>query len=215
MACVLVLVATGSLNALRKVTAIEQLWETRYGLVLVVKLALVAATLAAAAVSRWHLQQDRAPRRSVRLEGGLTVGVLVATSLLSMTSPPPHGAPTGPLGASGAGAPAPAANGVVEMPLGERGKAVLAVLPATTTGSELHMVLTDERGQRLRAGRVDLKVSNAERGLEKIPVPLTKRNGVWVADYRFPIPGVWTATLTVDDPGRTAVVTAGDVTISD
>jgi hypothetical protein len=77
------------------------------------------------------------------------------------------------------------------------------------------MVLTDERGQRLRVGRVDLKVSNAERGLGKIPVPLTKRNGVWVADYRFPLPGVWTATLTVDDPGQTSVVTAGDVTISD
>jgi copper transport protein len=212
---VLVLVATGSLNSLRKVTTIEQLWETRYGLVLVAKLALVAATLAAAAVSRWQLQQDRTPRRSVRLEGGLTIGVLVATALLSMTSPPPHGAPTGPLAASAAGAPVPAANDVVEMPLGERGRAVLAVLPATTAGSELHMILTDERGQRLRASRVDLKVSNAERGLEKIPVPLTKRNGVWIADYRFPIPGVWTATLTVDDPGQTSVVTAGDVTISD
>ena len=215
MGCVLVLVTTGTLNALRKVTAIEQLWETRYGLELVAKLALVAATLAAAAVSRRHLQQDRAPRRSVRLEGGLTVGVLVATALLSMTSPPPHGGPTGLLAASGASAPAPAANDVVEMPLGERGRAVLAVLPATTAGSELHMVLTDERGQRLRVGRVDLKVSNAERGLGKIPVPLTKRNGVWVADYRFPLPGVWTATLTVDDPGQTSVVTAGDVTISD
>jgi copper transport protein len=101
------------------------------------------------------------------------------------------------------------------MSLGDRGKAVLAVIPATTAGSELHIVLTDDRGQRLRASRVDLKVSNPDRGLGRIPVPLIRRNGVWTADYRFPLTGVWTATVTVKDAGQTAVVTAGDVTITD
>ena len=90
MGCVLALVATGSLNSFRKLTAVEQLWETTYGLVLGAKLVLVA-NLAAAAVSRRRLQQERAPRQSVRIEGGLLVGVLVATALLSMTSPPPQG----------------------------------------------------------------------------------------------------------------------------
>jgi copper transport protein len=216
LACVLALVATGALNSLRELTAVEQLWETRYGLVLVAKLVLVAATLAAAAVSRRRLQQNLAPRRSVRWEGGLTVGVLVVTALLSMTTPPPQGpAATTLLAASGSTGSGGGANGLVEMPLGERGRAALAVLPATTAGSELHVVLTDANGQRLRAHRVDLAVSNADRGLGRIPVPLTRRNGVWVADYRFPIPGVWTATVTVADRGQPAIVTAGDVTISD
>lgn len=214
LACVLALVATGALNSLREITAVEQLWQTRYGVVLVVKLALVAATLVAAGVSRRRLQQVREPRRSVRLEGGLTVGILVVTAVLSMTSPPPQELASARL-ASGATGTEPAANEVVEMSLGDRGKAVLAVLPATTAGSELNMVLTDDRGQRLRASRVDLKVSNPGRGLGRIPVPLTRRNGVWTADYRFPLTGTWTATVTVEGAGQTAVVTAGDVTITD
>jgi len=150
----------------------------------------------------------------VRLEGGLTVGILVVTAVLSMTSPPPQELASARL-ASGATGTAPAANEVVEMSLGDRGKAVLAVLPATTAGSELNMVLTDDRGQRLRANRVDLKVSNPGRGMGGIPVPLTRRNGVWTADYRFPLTGTWTATVTVEGAGQTAVVTAGDVTITD
>ena len=44
-------------------------------------------------------------------------------------------------------------------------------------------------------------------------MPLARRNGVWVADYRFPLTGDWTATMTVEERGRPAVVTAGDVTI--
>ena len=69
-----------------------------------------------------------------------------------MTSPPPQGLAPARL-ASGATGTAPAANEVVEMSLGDRGKAVLAVLPATTAGSELNVVLTDDRGQRLRASQ--------------------------------------------------------------
>jgi copper transport protein len=214
LACVLALVATGALNSLREITAVEQLWQTRYGVVLVVKLALVSATLVAAGVSRRRLQEARAPRGSVRLEGGLTVGILVVTAVLSMTSPPPQELASARL-ASGATGTAPAANEVVEMSLGDRGKAVLAVLPATTAGSQLNMVLTDDRGQRLPASRVDLKVSNPGRGLGGIPVPLTRRNDVWTADYRFPLTGTWTATVTVEGAGQTAVVTAGDVTITD
>ena len=216
LACVVALVATGALNSLREIKAVDELWNTRYGVVLVAKLALVAATLGAAAVSRRRLQQNRAPRRSVRWEGGLTVGVLVVTALLSMTTPPPQGpAATTLVAAAGATGSGGGANGVVDMPLGDRGRAVLAVLPATTAGSELHVVLTDATGQRLRASRVDLAVSSSERGLGRIPVPLSRKNGVWVADYRFPLPGVWTATVTVADRGEPAVVTAGDVTISD
>ena len=39
--------------------------------------------------------------------------------------------------------------------------------------------------------------------------------GEQTADYRFPLTGVWTATVTVEGVGQTAVVTAGDVTITD
>src|SRR4029450_7786755 len=71
MASVLTLVVTGTLNSLRHLTAVEQLWLTRYGLTLVIKLSLVAGTLAVAAVSRWRLRQNEVPLRSVRIGAGL------------------------------------------------------------------------------------------------------------------------------------------------
>ena len=97
MASVLTLILTGTLNSLRHLSAVEQLWQTRYGLTLLVKLTLVAGTLAAAAVSRRRLKQHQVPLRSVRLEAALTVAVLAVTALLSMTAPPPQAAePTDP-----------------------------------------------------------------------------------------------------------------------
>jgi putative copper export protein len=49
MASVLTVIVTGTLNSLRHLDAVEQLWQTRYGLTLLVKLTVVAGTLAAAA----------------------------------------------------------------------------------------------------------------------------------------------------------------------
>jgi hypothetical protein len=64
------------------------------------------------------------------------------------------------------------------MALGDRGKAVLRALPATTAGSHLHLALIDATGQTLSATRVLLKVSNPGRNIAS----------GWVADYRFAFP---------------------------
>jgi copper transport protein len=208
-ASVVTLVATGTLNSLRHLTSVEELWQTRYGLTLVIKLALVAAALAAAAVSRLRLRQHRVPLRSVRIEAALTVAILVVTALLSMTAPEAH-AP-----ATHASHDAGPVNDAVRMSLGDQGGATLAVSPATTTGSHLHLVLSDTNGQRLSATRVTLKIANPDRDIAPIPIPMSKRDGVWVASYRFPFPGTWKAIFTVDGVSQSAVVTAGDITIRD
>ena len=211
MASVLILVGTGTLNSLRHLTALEELWQTRYGLTLVIKLILVAATLAAAAVSRWRLRQHRVPLRSVRIEAALTVAVLIVTAMLSMTAPPPQAqAP-----ATHAGHDAGPVSDAVQMSLGDEGDAALAVSPATTTGSHLHLVLTGANGQRLSATRVTLKVANPEHNIAPIPVRMSKRDGVWVTSYRFPFPGTWKAIVTVDGVGPSAVVTSGEIAIRD
>ena len=210
MASVLTLVVTGTLNSLRHLSSVEELWHTRYGLTLVIKLTLVAVTLAAAAVSRRRLRQHRVPLRSVRIEAALSVAVLVVTALLSMTAPPPqaHG-PT----AIHAGHDSGPVNDAVQMSLGDEGDAALAISPATTTGSHLHLVITDANGQKLSATRVTLKVANPDRDIAPIPIPMSMRDGVWVASYRFPFPGTWKAILTVDGVGPSAVVTSGELTI--
>jgi copper transport protein len=209
MASVFTLIATGTLNALRKLDAVEQLWQTRYGLTLLVKLAVVAGTLAAAAVSRRRLQQHQVPLQSVRLEAALTVAVLAITALLTMTAPPPQRADP----STQAGLAPGATNEEVEISLGDQGKAVLAVLPATTTGSHLHLVITDTNGRPLPATGVSLKVANPGRDIAPIPVPMNRDNGVWVANYRFPFTGTWKAILTVDGIGPSAVVATADIRI--
>jgi copper transport protein len=211
MASVLTLVVTGTLNSLRHLTAVEQLWLTRYGLTLLIKLSLVAVTLAVAAVSRRRLRQKRVPFRTVRIEAALTIAVLAVTSLLSVTAPPPQAAATS--GHTDHSAGTGAASDAVQMSLGDQGEATLTVLPATTTGSHLHLVLTDTDGQPLPATRVALKVGNPARDIAPIPVPMSMRDGVWVASYRFPSPGTWKTILTVEGVGPSAVVTSGDVTI--
>jgi copper transport protein len=211
MASVLTLVVTGTLNSLRHLTAVEQLWLTRYGLTLLIKLSLVAGTLAVAAVSRRRLQQKRVPLRTVRIEVALTIAVLAVASLLSVTAPPPQ--PSAASDHTDHSAGPGAANDTVQMSLGDQGEATLTVLPATTTGSHLHVVLTDTNGQPLPATRVALKVANPARDIAPIPVPMSMRDGVWVASYVFPLPGTWKTILTVDGVGPSAVVTSADVTI--
>ena len=211
MASVLTLVVTGTLNSLRHLTAVEQLWLTRYGLTLLIKLSLVAGTLAVAAVSRRRLQQKRVPLRTVRIEVALTIAVLAVTSLLSVTAPPPQ--PSAASDHTDHSAGPGAANETVQMSLGDQGEATLTVLPTTTTGSHLHVVLTDSNGQPLPATRVALKVANPARDIAPIPVPMSMRDGVWVASYVFPLPGTWKTILTVDGVGPSAVVTSADITI--
>ncbi|NUS49776.1 MAG: copper resistance protein CopC/CopD, partial [Nocardioidaceae bacterium] len=207
MTSVLVLVATGTVNALREVDALAQLWETRYGVFLLVKLGLVATALGGAWFSRRRVQEHRVPARSVRFEAGVLGAVLAVTAVLSMTTPPPK---TDPAALAPVNRPA---NAAVQMTLGDQGSAGLAVLPANTKGSSLHVLLSGPDGRPLTASRVSLRVSNPRRGLEPATVPLSLRNGVWTGDFRFLVPGVWKAVLTVQVPGESAVVTGGDVVI--
>ena len=213
MTSVIILVATGILNSIRNLHSLDQLFLTRYGVLLVGKITLVAATLGAAAVSRAWVRRDRLPRGSVRLEAGLTVAVLTVTAFLSMTSPPPQIAAATASSTTASANPA-STNGLALMSLGHQGTAGMGIIPATTSGSRLHLLLTDPSGQRLRATDVELKVSNPARNVGGIPVPMVQRNGVWVARFRFPFSGDWKAVLTVHDDSPTAIVTGGDFTIT-
>ena len=216
MGSVLALVATGTLNSLAQIKDPLDLLLTRYGLILLLKLGLVALALAGAAVSRRRLREGGVPLLSVRYEAGVTAGVLAVTAVLSMTAPPSQPSyrrATATAGRS-TSATGTATRTVVHMSLGDQGRATLKVSRPGTSGSPLQVILTDRGGGPLRVRRRDLKVSNPGRDLAPIPVPMKQRNGAWSADYRFPLPGVWRATLTVHAPDHTAVVTSGNLTIT-
>ena len=170
MTSVIILVATGILNSLRSLHSLDQLFLTRYGLLLVAKIALIAATLGAAAVSRAWVRGGRLPGGSVRLEAGLTVAVLTVTALLSMTSPPPQSA-AATAGGTTANADPAYANGLALMSLGHQGTAGMGIIPATTRGSRLHLLLTDRSGEPLRATEVELRSAtpDATSGASRYP----------------------------------------------
>ena len=71
----------------------------------------------------------------------------------------------------------------------------------------------DTDGTPVRASRVSLAVANPGRDIARIAVPLTRHQRSWTADYRFPLTGTWSAILTVDGIGPTAIVSAGDILI--
>jgi copper transport protein len=212
MVSVLALVATGLLNSLQHVHAVEQLFLTRYGALLSAKLALVATALVAAAVSRRRVGSNESPIRSVRTEALLTVWVLAVTAVLGTTTPPPTVAASTVSPRPGVTARVDA-NLQVPILLGDGRRALLAVLPATTRGSTLRVVVTTGTGAPAAVRRVALKLANPRRGVGAIPVPLAARGEFWEARYTFPLSGTWKATLTVEDRNDRAVVAGGDVVV--
>ena len=211
---VALLVVTGVANSLRELDEVTQLWSTRYGALLLVKLAVVALALAAAGWSRRTLAHDAMPRRSVRVEGLAVVGVLVLTSALSMTSPPPEARSAPVAGAAALDPLAPAStDATARFPLNQLGSAELHLTGTSTRGSDLHLVLRPAVGVRLT--KVTLQASLPARDLGPIDVPLTQEPGALSADYRFPLPGKWRLALAVEDSELDAVVSTDEVIVSD
>ena len=211
MVSVLVLIASGVVNAVLRFDAVSQVWQTRYGQMLIVKVVVVALALAAAAVSRHTLRQERTPGRTVRLEAVITVVVVAITAVLSLTTPPPTLAAQrgGPASANSASA----SDGTATMKLGQGRTAKLRVTPPTTAGSRLSLTLLDSQNRPLAVNRVTLQVGLPARKVKGLQVPMRRRGGVWVGSFAFPVEGAWKATLTVEDKTLAAVVAVGDISI--
>ncbi|MFF7642951.1 copper resistance protein CopC [Streptomyces canus] len=86
LALVLVVLTTGTLSGLLMVSPLK-LFDTDFGRVLAVKLALVAGVCALALAARRRLPRT-APHLLARVEASVLVAVLGATALLGVTQPP-------------------------------------------------------------------------------------------------------------------------------
>ena len=211
MASVLVLVVTGTLNAVVHLPELADLWQSRYGRILLFKLGVVAVALAAAAFSRRSVHGDRSPWQSVRVEAAAVSAVLVVTTVLTMT-PPPSVFTTGNETAS-VGQDTSATT--VEMDLGSGRTAELRVAPLRPGGSRLRLEVKEADGSPLPVNRVELKLTLPAEDLGPFVVPLRKNSSGWLADFSFALPGTWSATLTVEDKALAGIVTTGDVTITE
>jgi copper transport protein len=196
MTAVAVVVGTGTINALLRLDAWSQLWDTRYGLILSVKIALVAGVLATATFSRRAVGRGEAPWRPVRVEAVGTVAILAITSVLTFTAPP----------TTVAGGQNDMAT--VDIPLGGGREAEVLVRGTTTAGSRIFVQISGEQEKS-----VALQASYPERSIGPFDVDLHRTPRGWAGPFTFTLAGDWTLEVTVEFPHLEAPVADGTVTI--
>ncbi|WP_193614847.1 copper resistance protein CopC [Nocardioides lijunqiniae] len=216
-AAVLVLVAaTGSLMAWRILGSWSGLVDTRYGQLLLVKVAIVGLVLLLAAYNRLRLLPHvrsspghqhalalaREVRTTVLAEAGLLVTLLLVTGFLVNQSPREE---------ESAAAPAPSR--VVASSLG--GAKVLATLdPGTRGQNTLTVQLQDLTGEPLDgidAPEVAVRTDGVDLGL--VPVVPTA-SGTYVADVVFPTSGTWEVQVSLREDQFENPVTTLTVQVS-
>jgi len=191
MIAVPILIFCGVALVFRHVTGWNELTETRYGILLLVKIALVVVLLAMAAINKWALT-PRLPRSTaqltstIRLELLLGIAILAVTVLLSQTPPPAsasaHEHGTGHL------------HGV--MARLESGR-YLAEIEVTPGAAGRNLILF--RIELPNAPKeVTIELSQPDAGIEPIHRPMTDDNGTHVLEGpELAVSGRWRVRIDV------------------
>ena len=188
--CVICLVVTGEYQASRQISPVQALWSTRYGVLLLVKVALVAVMLAAALLAERHVMGAavpgrlvRAVRRSVGIEIVTAVLVLAVTAVL--VSEPPARTTFGP--PVTLSAPLGADHVSVRIDMTRRGAQAMTLHILTATGAPVP------------ARTVTATLSSAQVAALRLTLRrLTADGSQWATSATVvPLPGVWTLTLDV------------------
>jgi copper transport protein len=206
--------------AVVQVGRLEGLWTTNYGRLLLIKLALLGALLALAAMNRWRLTAAAAESdggatrrlvRSISLETVLVVTILGVAAGWRFT-PPPRSLDAAAASAAlvhihtGAQEPAsvhlhderdvPPARLEIES---AKAMAHLTVAPPKVGRSTVSIEIFDADFLPLDAKEVTLVLSNAAAGVEPLKRRATKPdNRPWRVDNLvFPVAGEWTARVDI------------------
>ncbi len=202
------LVASGSVNAWRQIGRLDGITESSYGRWLIVKIAIVASVVVAAAISRRLLHRTAhsatdAPlalsaaslraadtaeggaerlRQSVLIEIAGIVLVVAATSGLVDSPPPELNEPTDQL---------------VSTVRGDR-VAQVELEPATTGGTVMHVRVTSTHGGLERADEIAVTAELESEGLGPIEIDTipASPDHVIADNADFPVPGIWTIEIT-------------------
>jgi copper transport protein len=198
---VALLVLTGLGLALIQLESVRALIETRYGILLSIKLALVVMLLALAALNRFWLAPTVASDvrntgpllGSILLECALAVGILAVVAGWRFTPPPRSLA-----AAAQAQADARAGASAVQAPLAihiHTDKAMFQVLvsPGAVGSNSFVLQLMNGDASPLAAKQATLILGLPERGIEPLERAATLgSDGYWhVADVLLPYPGRW------------------------
>ncbi|WP_246007971.1 copper resistance CopC/CopD family protein [Gordonia oryzae] len=201
-AMVVVLVLSGEFQAWRQIWPVQALWDTTYGVVVLVKSALVLAMLGLAAYARRRLGLSRV-RRSVPLEMACGIAVLVVTSVL-VTEPPARTTYGPPV--------------QVAAPLDD-GSAQVSVSTTRRGPTVVDVALDGGRGGPIAARSLRATLSSESAGIPSLVLKFvpdqsdtTVTGSLRAARWRsvaasVPVAGAWTLTLTVQFSDSDAQVT--------
>ncbi len=193
---VAVLIAAGTVRAVEEIGAWRGLWETTYGRLVLVKIALLLPLLALGAVNnrvavprlRQGIAEPRERRRFLRAvvaELGLVVAIVAVTAAL-VAEPPAKTTldPSGPVTAQ-------LALGPYELDL--------VVDPARTGPNEVHLYLLDANGRQAQVDEARLDASLPARSIGPLDLTVFPSGpGHFVVPRAdFPLPGSWRLRITV------------------
>lgn len=191
------LVLTGLGLAIIQLESFHALTETRYGVLLSIKLVLVAMLLALAALNRFRLTpvvasdylMTRPLQRSILLEGLLMLGILAVVAGWRFTPPPRALAAQTEVSARASAAKYPLAIHI------HTDSAMFQVLasPGAVGVNSFVLQLMNGDATPLEAKAATLILSLPERGIEPLERAATfGSDGYWhVADVLLPYPGRW------------------------
>ena len=218
LAAVLLLVGTGSLAAVLQLGAWDDLWDSRYGQLLSVKLLLVVAVVGVAALARRAVGSGGSPWRPVRYEAVGTLVVLALTSALAVTAPPTRGAGDGVPAAAGEASTGQEATpgadrATLRLAVDDGRQAALEVDGLSTAGSRLRLTVPGPTRGPQAVRSVSLRAELPAEGLAATDVPLRRTAGGWRGEATFALAGEWRLTLTVERRDLSAVVTTATVPV--
>jgi copper transport protein len=189
------LILAGMVLAIVQLQSLNALWETAYGRVFLVKLALLCGVFALAVVNRWHLTAPvlkgdgaatRTLIRTILVETVLILAVMSVAALWRFTPPPRVLAELAALPAS------------VHIHTG-KAMAEVTVSPGHAGPVSASISLMSGDFGPLDAKALTLVLSNPAAGIEPFGRPAVKRaDGSWaVADLTIPFPGTWSVRLDI------------------
>jgi len=184
-AAVVVLVATGVLQAWRILDGLAALRETTYGSLLIAKVVLVAAIVMVAWIARRALGYGsrRSLRQIIAIELSVGAAVLAVTAALLGTSPA--------VGAAGEAFTTSLVQGNTI--------ADVTVDPAAVGTSQLHLIVTVPGGALAPAKDADVRLLLPERDLGPLTVALEPAGpNHWISDaVQLPYAGTWTMEVRI------------------
>ncbi len=191
------LVVTGEIQAFPTVVPLDALWATPYGVLLLVKLGLLAAVLVAAAVSQRAVAGTALPPR-LQLRWALAAEVVGIVAILGVTG-----------ALSGTATAAETYGPPVTRTVAAGSDRLVVDVDRTRRGSTvLHVRALDASGRPVRLAALDGTLGTA--GVAALGVAFRRDGAGWRStDATLPVSGEW--TLTLDAEVSTASATAAAV----